>query len=109
MKIYVAGKVTNKPDYKEVFEAAKQTLETAGHTVMVPSVLPDGFEHSEYMHVCYAMIDVCDSVYLLDNWRDSPGARMEHGYAFNHGKMIWHEDNSIAITDPDVLEAIRRG
>ena len=53
---------------------------------MNPSILPNGFEHEEYMRICYAMIDVCDCVYFLENWTKSKGAQMEHDYAIEFKK-----------------------
>lgn len=81
MKVYIAGKMTGSDNYKEKFNVAAEHLTRLGHTVMNPAVLPPGFEHEEYMHICYAMIDVCDGVYFLNNWKDSKGARMEYRYA----------------------------
>lgn len=58
-------------------------LKKQGYITMSPAVLASngGFEHSDYMHVCFAMIDVCDAVYMQKDWRDSKGARMELQYA----------------------------
>ena len=88
MKIYIAGKITGKEDYKTDFKAAEERLTKQGHTVMNPSFLPEGFEHSEYLHICKAMIDVCDAVYFLPTWTDSKGAHLEMGYAVAKGKEI---------------------
>lgn len=92
MKIYIAGKITDFPAYKKVFDEAEERLKEKGHAVMNPSVLPDGFEHGDYMKICFSMIDVCDAAYFLFNWRDSVGARMEHDYAHNEGKVIFYQE-----------------
>jgi nucleoside 2-deoxyribosyltransferase len=90
MKIYIAGKITDNPDYMEQFAAADKALQQQGHATMNPTVLPAGFEHHEYMQVCLSMIDVCEAVYFLDNWRESKGAQMEYGYAIQKGKTIMY-------------------
>ncbi len=92
MKVYIAGKITGNPDYKQQFAEAEKKLREKGHTTMNPAVLPDGFEHQEYMRVCFSMIDVCDAVFFLDNWRDSKGANMEYNYAFEQNKGIMLEE-----------------
>lgn len=81
MKIYIAGPITGVPDYKQHFTAAEKRLRDAGHVTMNPAILPEGFEHHEYMHICYAMIDVCEAVYMLTDWRNSKGALMEYNRA----------------------------
>jgi len=88
MKIYIAGKITDNPDYMEQFAIAESFLKLSGHAVMNPTILPPGFEHHEYMKICFSMIDVCEEVYMLDNWQDSKGAMMEHDYAIKTGKTI---------------------
>jgi len=91
VKIYIAGKITNYPDHKKHFLEAEQALTSLGHKVINPSVLPEGFEQQEYMHICYSMIDVCDGVYMLDNWRDSVGAGKEHEYAKVNKKAVIYQ------------------
>jgi hypothetical protein len=58
---------------------------------MRPTCLPLGFSHKDYMHICYAMIDVCDAVYFLNDWKMSKGARMEHQYAKKTHKVIYYQ------------------
>lgn len=89
--IYIAGRITGLENYKEVFEAAEIDLKRRGLTPMNPAKLSAGFEHAEYMHICYAMIDVCDTVYLLIDWMESKGAVMEYKYAVRKRKNIIRE------------------
>ena len=94
MKIYIAGKITNNPNYKAQFAEAEKALREQGHITMNPAVLPEGFEHHEYMKICYRMIDVCGAVYLLENWRDSAGAVMEYDYAIKNRKIIIYQEST---------------
>lgn len=45
MKVYIAGKITGDPNYREKFQQAADELKGGGHVVMNPAVLPDGFNH----------------------------------------------------------------
>ena len=98
MKVYIAGKITGLDEalvFKK-FNESKRQLRRQGCSVMSPAVLAsnDGFAHSDYMHICFAMIDVCDAVYMQKDWRDSKGARMELQYARSCKKKIFYEDES---------------
>ena len=90
MKVYISGGITGIENYKKPFEKAEKALIEAGHAVLNPAILPPGFEYEEYIHVCLAMIDVCDAVYLLSNWEKSVGAMMEKRYAEKCGKAIMY-------------------
>jgi len=97
MKIYIAGKITGEDEaavYNK-FVVAKTRLENSGDLVMSPHVLSEnrGFDHEDYMHICYAMIDICDAIFVLKDWQKSKGARMEVQYACDHQKEIFYEDN----------------
>jgi len=91
MKIYIAGPITGTDDFKERFAAAEQHLIDQGAKPMNPAVLPPGYAWGEYMHICFSMIDVCDAVYFLDNWKDSQGALREFEYASSRGKQLLYE------------------
>lgn len=96
MKIYIAGKISglNRDNMIKKFEVAQKSLVTEGHQVFIPCVLPayEEVSHEDYMHICYAMIDICDAVYMLSDWQQSKGARLELQYAADHRKKILYED-----------------
>lgn len=88
MKIYIAGKITGEPNYKEKFDIAATSLEAQGHIVLNPAELPEGMLPADYMRICFAMIDTADAIYLLKGWYSSSGAFIERNYAMYTGKSI---------------------
>ena len=88
MKIYIAGKITGEPKYKEKFDIAATSLEEQGHIVLNPAELPEGMLPADYMRICFAMIDTADAIYLLKGWYSSSGASIERSYAMYTGKSI---------------------
>lgn len=87
--VYIAGKITGDPHYRAKFEHAQRKLEAAGFSVMSPAVLPEqGFSYDGYMKVSSAMLDACDAVYFLPDWKKSNGAMYELGRAIATGKEI---------------------
>ena len=91
MKIYIAGKITGEPNYKEKFDIAATSLEAQGHIVLNPAELPEGMLPADYMRICFAMIDTADAIYLLKDWCSSFGAFIERDYAMYTGKSILTE------------------
>lgn len=88
MKVYIAGPITGVENYKEPFDKAESLLQEQGHTTMNPAILPPGFEHHEYMKICFSMVDVCNAVVLLPGWQRSKGAKMECEHASKNNKKI---------------------
>lgn len=95
MKIYIAGKITGVPDYKEHFARAREKLEQQGYTVLDPSHLPGGLTPADYMRICLAMVESADIICLLPGWQDSPGADIERSYAKYIGKGVWDLENDV--------------
>lgn len=93
MKLYLAGPITHNPNFKEQFNTAAEKHRELGRTVINPAELPPGLEQHEYMHICYAMIDVCEALLFLKGWENSDGARAEHAYAKRVKKKILYEFN----------------
>lgn len=83
-------------EMKAKFHFVAEKLRKQGHETFVPCVLPDypDVPHKDYMHICYAMIDICDAVYMLSDWQKSKGARMELQYAADWRKKILYENES---------------
>lgn len=80
MKVYIAGKITGDPGYRDKFAAAEIQLGWQGHTVLNPAELPSGMSREDYMRICFAMIDVADAVVFLPDATESAGARLERAY-----------------------------
>jgi hypothetical protein len=87
--MYISGKITGNPDYKQQFSEAAAIVEKSGYTPLNPANLPqDAFEWQGYMNIGLAILRECDAVCLLPNWPESEGARIEAAEAVNSGKAI---------------------
>lgn len=90
MKVYLAGKISGDPDYREKFaEAAQRIRENIGAVVISPAVTPEGLSKADYMRICLAMLDSADEVVFLPDWQDSPGAKLEMHWCEYTGKPYW--------------------
>lgn len=80
--IYIAGKITNDPGYKEKFRQAERHIkaEYPGAYIFNPAALPEGLTPEWYMDICQNMIKVSDLVIFLPDYTESKGARMELAY-----------------------------
>lgn len=110
--VYLAGKITGDPNYREKFAEAAQELETAGFIVLNPAMLPqEGFSWEAYMRISLAMLDECETVFFLPDWKDSRGATWEYGRAVATGKVTviykdWKYMRERAVKEPtEILEA----
>jgi len=89
--IYIAGSITGVFDYRKRFKKVNDFLTKEGHLCMDPSILTEGFPYESYMPICFAMIDACDAIYLLDGWESSMGACKELEYAQSKNKTVFYE------------------
>ncbi|MGQ1890624.1 DUF4406 domain-containing protein [Thermophagus sp. OGC60D27] len=85
-KVYIAGKVSglNYLETYEKFLLAEQKLNRLGFEVVNPmKLVPDPETDWQYaMRKCIkAMVEHCNTIYLLYDWKDSPGARLEYQIA----------------------------
>lgn len=92
MKIYIAGKINGDKNYKAKFSAAEELLEKAGLIPLNPACLPQGMTTSEYMRVCFSMLEVCDAVCFLPDYESSEGAMLEYHYCKYTDKPMLHID-----------------
>ena len=71
MNVYIAGKITGDPKYREKFKDAAADIARGGHIPLNPADLPKGMRPKDYMRICFAMIDVADLVVFLPDAKDS--------------------------------------
>ncbi len=92
MKVYLSGGITGISGYMEVFERAEKLLSELGHVVINPAkvngMLPAETTYQEYMKMSETMLDMADSIYMINGWEKSVGAKYERHYAQIMGKKI---------------------
>ena len=79
--VYLAGKITGDPYYRDKFAAAALELETAGFAVISPALLPDGLNYATYIRISSVMLDESDCACFLPDWIESVGAAHEYDRA----------------------------
>lgn len=94
MLLFISGKITGDDNFKAKFKQVQDKLIKQGHRVLNPCWIDAemaNLEHSEYLHIDFAMIDIADGIYMLSDWQDSTGAKMEYDYALKSGKEVIFE------------------
>lgn len=110
MKLYISGPITGTDDYMERFAAAQKELEDEGWSVVNPTLvnsdLPEDTEWEDYMRMAVCMLDMCETVYFLDGWKESRGANIEYGYALAKGKdiMLQEEMDETEESELEILD-----
>ena len=103
--VYISGPITNNQTYVLDFARAEEKIKEAVkygeydfssviNPAKVCSNLPEEFRHEDYMEVCYRLIDLSQSIYMLKGWQESVGARKEHAYAKLLGVGVYYEELS---------------
>lgn len=91
MIVYIAGKVSGMEMQARVFfKRAEIKLLLQGHDVINPMELEHDHDKTwqSYMRECISAMMRADALYLLPNWRESKGARIEVQLAHNLGIKI---------------------
>ena len=95
MKVYISGPITGTKDYMERFAAAEQELTSNGHVVINPakvnSNLPEGTTHAEYMKISLELLDMCDTMFMMEGWQHSQGCHTEMARAIVNKMTITFE------------------
>lgn len=96
MTIYISGPISNPdPELLErnirAFTVAEKVLEKRGHRVCNPTDhCKPSWTWEKCMRVDLAHLLTCDSIYLLDGWEHSRGARIEHDLAVALSMPVYH-------------------
>ena len=96
--VYIAGKITGEDPVKcaEKFNRAEERISARGYHVVNPMKLVEpGTPWHAAMRVCFRELTKAQFIYLLPDWRQSYGAKLEIKMAI---------DLSIATMKDDMLE-----
>lgn len=92
MKVYIAGKVTGEPKHSCAlkFAMAKKELEKRGFEVVNPIEVVGDFnaDWETAMQKCIKALMDCEGIYMLPDWQDSTGAKLEYNLAETVGIKI---------------------
>lgn len=96
MIVYISGAITNNPNYKDDFQKAEQWLVLKDLTPINPSkldfVLPKSkLTYEQFMKIDYALLEMCDAIFMLGGWQKSKGACAELSYANSLGKKVLYQ------------------
>jgi hypothetical protein len=94
-KVYIAGKISGLEvaDYMKRFGDVEESLANEGHIVLNPlRIVPQNLEYNDQIAICLRLVEIADFIYMLDNWRESRGARIEHVHAEILQKKITYQD-----------------
>lgn len=101
-KIYISGKITglSRREYLSRFEYAEKYLKNKGYSVINPAktndTLPNDTTWDQYMDVSYCLLNMCDTIFMLTNWKDSEGANREYAFAKEHNYGILYESDELS-------------
>lgn len=93
--VYISGKITGTDDYLQRFERAEKHLNTMNiiaviNPAKVNSYLPE-LSYGQYIKMSLCMLEMCDTVYMLKNWENSIGAKLEWEFAKANNYKIMYE------------------
>lgn len=96
-KIYISGQITGlSPDTCErLFSEAENRLRGFGFEPVNPlkNGLPETSSWEQHMGKDIELLLGCNSIYLLDNWINSKGAKIELAVAMQCGLIIFNESH----------------
>jgi len=95
MIVFISGKITGDANYRMKFKKAQELLESQGHLVLSPAVLP-WIPWESCMRITLAMMKEADTIVFLPDWCESPGARIEYYYSLllNKPKILLGKDKN---------------
>lgn len=93
-RIYISGGISNVPDYKKKFQSAADILEKFGYEVVNPAkvidFMPKSATYDQIMEIDLVLLRQCDGIYMLDGWKESKGAVLEHDTAKRQGMKVFY-------------------
>ena len=92
---YLSGRITDNRNYKDDFKCAELFLSEMQYAVLNPAKISDELPNltdEEYRQICYRLIDIADTIFMVSGWQKSKGANAELAYAKSLGKKVMYQD-----------------
>lgn len=95
MKIYISGKITglDLETAKRNFKEVEEIITEMGHEPINPfNIMPydPKLTWSDYMAADLKELLDCKAIFMLENWRESKGAKIEYAVAVELKLIIKH-------------------
>lgn len=95
---YIAGKIKDCPNFKELFQNGKSEVQKLGLVPISPLDLIESTDYIECMKVDLTVMMRCSNIYILNNYETSNGALMEVIIAkFLNLKIIYQPKEEVII------------
>jgi hypothetical protein len=88
MLIYIIGKITGNPDYREQFARAEEALRKKYACDIINPAVRGDMAQSDYARLSYNAVTKADAIAVLWTAPESFGATMERLIAFDAGKRM---------------------
>ena len=107
-KVYLSGRMSGleEEEFKAIFKEAEEELIEMGYEVINPceiDYIPE--DYAGQLLIALGELAKCDAIYLLENWKESNGARCEYWFARGMGLeiMSYEEDKDKEIQELESL------
>ena len=95
MKTYLSGQITGLPEDQafQNFADAQTYFESLNYEVINPMLLPHNHDKrwKSYLREDIKALCDCEAIFMLSNFRNSKGARLEHHIAQELGLTIFYQ------------------
>jgi len=105
---YISGRMTGLPDWGRAnFQAAEEFLKEQGHAVINPASSFAG--RTDLPREAYIRMDVhlllnATGIFLLSNWQESQGAKLEYAIAKELGLVIQFQNPEADLGERELME-----
>lgn len=94
-KLYISGSITGDLNFKQKFRDYADYIDQnyTQYDVINPAeiVLPNLCDWEDYMCICLHLLNQCDAIFMLPDWKNSKGACVEHETAIKMNIPIFYE------------------
>lgn len=100
-KVFISGKITGEQIdecFHKFANAWLYIFELEKDDQIIEKVNPlwlegiyFGISHKEAMEICLKELKTCSHIYMLKDWKESEGAKIEHQFALDNGIKIIYQ------------------